>query len=87
MATATPSPTPNPDATKYTLDRTLPATMNLASAEAADTEDNAFAAAVLRTEGVASVFGTANFVTVTRQPGADWGPITAAVQAAAAEHL
>jgi hypothetical protein len=33
------------------------------------------------------VFGTADFVTVTRQAGADWGPITAAVQAAAAEYL
>jgi hypothetical protein len=36
---------------------------------------------------VASVFGVNDFVTVTRQPGADWGPITEAVQAAAAEHL
>ena len=33
------------------------------------------------------MFGTADFVTVTRQPGADWEPITAAVQAAAAEYL
>lgn len=87
MATATPSPTPNPDATKYTLDVTLPSTMNVASVEAAEAEGNAFAAAVLSTEGVASVFGTAGFVTVTRQAGADWEPITAAVQAAAAEHL
>ncbi|MBW3626059.1 MAG: NifU N-terminal domain-containing protein [Actinobacteria bacterium] len=87
MATATPSPTPNPNATKYTLDVTLPATMNLASVEAAEAEDNAFAAAVLATEGVASVFGTADFVTVTRHPEADWAPITAAVQDAAADHL
>jgi hypothetical protein len=28
-----------------------------------------------------------DFVTVTRQPGADWAPIVAAVQAAAATHL
>ncbi|MBW3546623.1 MAG: NifU N-terminal domain-containing protein [Actinobacteria bacterium] len=87
MASATPSPTPNPNATKYTLDVTLPATMNLASVEAAEAEDNVFAATVLATEGVASVFGTADFVTVTRHPGADWEPITAAVQAAAADHL
>jgi hypothetical protein len=82
MATATPSPTPNPDATKYTLDQALPATMNVANAEAAEAEGNTFSAG-----GVASVFGTTNFVTVTRQSGADWEPITAAVQAAAAEHL
>jgi hypothetical protein len=87
MATATPSPTPNPDATKYTLDQALPATMNVANAEAAEAEGNTFAAAVFSAGGVASVFGTTNFVTVTRQSGADWGPITAAVQAAAAEHL
>ncbi|MBW3579414.1 MAG: NifU N-terminal domain-containing protein [Actinomycetota bacterium] len=87
MATAVPSPTPNPDATKYTLDVTLPGMVNLASPEAAEAEGDAFAAAVFRAGGVASVFATANFVTVVRQPGAPWEPITAAVQAAAAEHL
>jgi hypothetical protein len=87
MASATPSPTPNPDAMKYTLDGPLVAPMNVASAEAAAADDNAFAVAVFQTEGVASVFATANFVTITRTPGADWEPITAAVQAAAAEHL
>ena len=87
MATATPSPTPNPDAMKYTLDRTLDTPMNLADAEAAAAEGNAFAVTVFRTDGVASVFGTADFVTITRTPGADWETITAAVRAAAAEHL
>ncbi|HWH34536.1 MAG TPA: NifU N-terminal domain-containing protein [Acidimicrobiales bacterium] len=86
MATATPSPTPNPDAMKYTLDAPV-AAMNVASAEAAAEEGNDFAVAVFRAEGVASVFATADFVTVTRRPGADWAPITAAVQSAAAEHL
>ena len=87
MATVTPSPTPNPDAMKYTLDRPLEAPMNLSDVEAAAAEGNAFAVAVLETEGVASVFGTADFGTITRTPGADWEPITAAVRAAAAEHL
>jgi hypothetical protein len=36
---------------------------------------------------VANLFGVNDFVTVTRQPGADWDPIIAAVRAAAAEHL
>ena len=31
MATATPSPTPNPDAMKYSLDTTLAEMMNVAS--------------------------------------------------------
>ena len=87
MATVTPSPTPNPDAMKYTLDRPLAAPMNVADAEAAAAEGNTFAVAVFQTEGVASVFGTADFVTITRTSGADWEPITAAVQSAAAEHL
>ena len=46
-----------------------------------------FVAAVFEAEGVASVFGVNDFVTVTRKPGADWEPIIAAVQAAAAAHL
>ncbi|MGZ4739816.1 MAG: NifU N-terminal domain-containing protein [Ilumatobacteraceae bacterium] len=85
MATATPSPTPNPDAMKFTLDTRLEEMFNAASAEAATSIP--FAAAVIATEGVASVFGVNDFVTVTRRPGADWAPIIAAVQAAAAAHL
>ena len=37
--------------------------------------------------GVANLFGVNDFVTVTREPGADWDPIVAAVQAAAEELL
>ncbi len=85
MATATPSPTPNPNAMKFDLDVKLPGTLNLASAEAA--AGNPFAAAVFEVEGVQSLFGVNNFVTVTRKPGADWDVITAGVQKAAAEHL
>jgi hypothetical protein len=85
MATATPSPTPNPDATKYTLDVTFDEMVTFTSAD--DAAGNPFAAAVLAAPGVASLFATADFVTVTRASGADWEPITAAVQAAAAEHL
>ena len=84
MATAEPSPTPNPDAMKFTLDRTLPAMINVSQGE--DTDDP-FARAVLGAEGVAAVFATNDFVTVRRTAGADWDPIVAAVQAAAAAHL
>lgn len=85
MASATPSSTPNPNAMKYSLDVKLPGTLNLAKAEAA--ADNPFAAAVFQVEGVQSLFGVNDFVTVTRKPGADWDIITAGVQKAAAEHL
>jgi hypothetical protein len=85
MATASPSPTPNPDATKFTLDTTLPEAFNVTSPDAAG--DNRFAAAVFAAGGVATVFGVNDFVTVMRQPGADWGPIVDAVKAAAEAHL
>src|SRR4051812_34471470 len=72
MAKAAPSPTPNPDALKFTLDTTLPEMINVASAAEADTP---FATAVFAAPGVANLFGVNDFVTVTRQPGADWEPI------------
>jgi hypothetical protein len=85
MATASPSPTPNPDAMKFTLDTTLPGSFNVTSAEAA--AGNPFAEEVFAVGGVAAVFGVNDFVTVSRQPGTDWEPIVAAVQAAAVAHL
>jgi hypothetical protein len=85
MAAATPSPTPNPDALKFELDVTLPAAINYDSPEAAT--GHPFAAAVMGVDGVASVFGVNDFVTITRRPEAEWDPIIEAVRAAAAEHL
>ena len=85
MATPHPSPTPNPNAMKFTLDVKLPGTLNMANAEAA--ARNPFAAAVFKVEGVQSLFGVNDFVTVTRKPGADWDTIIAGVQQAAGEHL
>jgi hypothetical protein len=84
MACARPMITPNPDAMKFTLDVTLP-TRVLAD-RGADVDDT-FARAVLAIDGVASVFGMNDFVTVTRVHGADWAPIVDAVEDAAARHL
>lgn len=85
MATAEPSPTPNPDALKFDLDTTLPGMFNVTSPDAA--VGNPFAEAVFAVDGVVSVFGTNGFVTVNRRPGVDWEPIVAAVQEAARRHL
>lgn len=79
------SSTPNPDAMKFTVDRRFDDMFTVASAE--DAQSNPFAKAVFDGGGVASVFGTADFVTITRQDGADWGTIEAAVRSAAAAHL
>ena len=85
MATAVPSPTPNPNAMKFTLDRTLPESFNATSPGAA--AGNPFAEELFAVEGVASVFGVNDFVTISRAPGADWAPIVDAVLVAAERHL
>jgi hypothetical protein len=85
MATAEPAPSPNPNALRFQLDVTLPGTITFSSA--AEAAGDPFAEAVFTAPGVASIFGVNDFVTVTRQAGADWDQIIAAVQAAAAAHL
>ena len=84
MASATVSTTPNPDAMKFTLDVQLPAMINLSSVDDATT---AFERQVLVVPGVANLFGVNDFVTVTRDAGADWPPIIEAVERAVEEHL
>jgi hypothetical protein len=83
MATATPTSTPNPDALKFNLDTRLAEMFNVLSA--ADAEQP-FAKAVFAAP-VVSLFGVNDFVTVTRSPDAEWDPIIAAVQEAAAAYL
>ena len=69
---------------KFTLDLTLTDRIDTARGQGTD---NPFVQTVLAVDGVASVFGVNDFVTVMRDPGADWDPIVCAVQEAAAEHL
>ncbi len=85
MASATPAPTPNPNALRFSLDVKLSGTTSASSAD--EVSGDAFLSAVMAIDGVASVFATADFVTVTRKAGAEWETIVPAVQAAAAEHL
>jgi hypothetical protein len=77
--------TPNPDAMKFTVDRRFEEMFTVGSVE--DAHANPFALALFEAGGVASVFGTADFVTITRTPDADWAAIEAAVRQAAADHL
>ena len=85
MATAVPSPSPNPNALRFQLDTTLESTLSFNSA--ADAEAHPFAKEVFAAPGVAAIFGVNDFVTVTRASGAEWDPIVEAVQQAAAAHL
>jgi len=84
MACALPEPTPNPDAMKFTLDVTLPERL---LAHRGDEVSDPFTCALLAIDGVASVFGINDFVTVTRERGADWDSIVGAVEDAAAGYL
>jgi hypothetical protein len=84
VAKASPSPTPNPDAMKFTLDITLPETLDVTSTDAA--VGMPFAEAVFAAGGVAAIFGVNDFITVRRQPGFEWDPIVAVVAASAAAH-
>jgi len=59
---------------KFTLDTNVPDNF----------EASSFGQALLAIPGVASVFGVVDFVTVTREPQADWDSIVAAVIEAAA---
>jgi hypothetical protein len=59
-------PTPNPDAMKFILDITL--SQRLLANRGDDVEDG-FTRAVLAIDGVVSVFGVNDFVTVTRVQG------------------
>jgi hypothetical protein len=70
---------------KFTLDTTLPAMLNVTSAEAA--AGHRFAEAVFATGGGAAIFGVDDFITVTRQLGFEWEPIVAAAITAAASDL
>jgi Scaffold protein Nfu/NifU N terminal len=78
------SPTPNPDAMKFTLDAPFEGMVN--ATVAAEAQADAMTAALFDVPGVAAVFRTADFVTVTRVPGTDWDAIVPAVEAAVADH-
>lgn len=75
---------PNPNALKFELDTKLAETISFRSADEATAAGSPFAG-VLAVDGVVSLFGTNDFVTVTRKGDADWDPVIAAVQAAAAD--
>jgi hypothetical protein len=84
MASASPSPTPNPNAMKFTLDTTLAEMMDVHSAVDASTD---FQRAIFAIPGVVSLFGVNDFVTITRDPSAEWDSIVTGVVEAAAAHL
>ena len=70
MSNVTAQPTPNPAAYKFTLEGHQfdgPITIGSAGEAAGTPFETIFAL-----PGVKSVFATANFVTITKEPAADW---------------
>jgi NFU1 iron-sulfur cluster scaffold homolog, mitochondrial len=72
MAVAT-MPTPNPNAMKFVVGGPVggPSTVTRESG------GTGFAAELVGIDGVASVFFTADFVTITKSPSAEWDDIVA----------
>ena len=77
--------TPNPDAMKFTVDVPFDDMFNVTAPD--DAAASPMVKAIFDADGVASVFGTSDFITVTRTDGADWAQIEQAVRAAVAAHL
>ncbi|CAN5630570.1 hypothetical protein BH20ACT2_BH20ACT2_00530 [soil metagenome] len=76
MASVDVSTTPNPNAMKFTLDVHLDAMVNVNSPDAAT---DPLTGALFGVDGVVGVFGTADFVTVSKLPDAAWDAIVPAV--------
>ena len=72
----TPARTPNPNALKFTVGVDVGGPRSYVAANAAS---DPVAGSLLGIAGVASVFMTADFVTITKSSGADWSDITSAV--------
>ena len=77
-------PTPNPNALKFSVGVDVGGPMTFA--EGADATNPA-AAGLLALEGVTSVFMTADFVTLSKSPEAEWDQITPEATAILADHF
>lgn len=76
------SPTPNPNAGKFTVNRRVvegPSSISFYTPE--DAADHPLGAALFEIEGVASLFMVDDFVTVIKAPDASWEKLIPEVQA------
>ena len=73
-------PTPNPNALKFTLNRTVAEGRSKTYAGPEAAEASPLARQLFQIEGVKSLFFLNNFITVTRQPGGDWAAISRQVE-------
>lgn len=71
------SNTPNPNALKFTVGEDVGGPLTYA---AGSEPDNEMAAELIAIEGVTSMFATADFITLSKQPDASWEYIAAEAQ-------
>lgn len=79
-----PEPTPNPNALKFTVGTPVGGPATFVAGRPAD---NPMAAELLEIDGVTSVFMTADFVTVSKRPDADWESIAPQATEIISEHF
>jgi hypothetical protein len=78
------SPTPNPNALKFTVGADVGGPKTFAAGQATD---DPLAIALLSIPGVTSVFMTADFVTLSKSPDGDWDAIAGDAQPILEEHF
>jgi hypothetical protein len=81
------SATPNPNAMKFTLDRKLVESGSRSYSTRFEALDDPLGSALFGVPGVQSLFFMADFITVTKDPGAAWEELVPAVTAAVRETL
>lgn len=79
MVDVTPEGTPNPNAVKFTLDRSATDKRSETFREGSNPDDSPLGAKIFALDGVTNVFLTANFVSVTKTPDAYWEELVPAV--------
>jgi hypothetical protein len=76
-------PTPNPNAMKFTVDRTVvDGRASRSFHSAAHVAEDPLARALFAVAGVASLFMVEDFITVTKQPDAQWHELAPQLEAA-----
>ncbi|WP_343059872.1 NifU N-terminal domain-containing protein [Saccharibacillus deserti] len=74
--------TPNPNSVRIGADSVLFEGPKSTSVKAGESSDHPLAAALVAIDGVDNIFGMRDFVTVSKQPDADWDSILPEVEEA-----
>jgi len=87
MVDVTPEGTPNPNAIKFSLDRPATAGRSETFRAGSDPAASPLGHRIFQLDGVTNVFLTSNFVSVTKEDGADWDELIPQVVEAIEAHF